>query len=223
MMKKTYRISMWSVVVLALLVGGLSLFALYSWSRVAQINEASTEIERNWLPSTQLLGQMEADMLSYRVAAMQHVLSLRDEDMRRYEEEMASALASLNEAQRRYEPLIVSEEERNLYGAFGSAWASHLEESRAALELSRENRNEEAITVLRQRSQPLFDEARGQLGDLTTLNVETATSISREGDDILGEFQLALVIALVLGGVLLLLVFADLFSDARKSGAGRLP
>ena len=98
-MKKTYRISMWSVVVLALLVGGLSLFALYSWSRVAQINEASTEIERNWLPSTQLLGQMEADMLSYRVAAMQHVLSLRDEDMRRYEEEMASALASLNEAQ----------------------------------------------------------------------------------------------------------------------------
>ena len=96
-----------------------------------------------------------------------------------------------------------------MYGAFGSAWASHLEESQAALELSRENRNEEAITVLRQRSQPLFDEANGRLEDLITLNVETATSISREGDSILGEFQLALVIALVLGGVLLLLVFAD--------------
>ena len=223
-MKKTYNISLRSVVVLALLVGGLTLFALYAWSRVSQINSASTQIERNWLPSTQLLGRMEADLLAYRVAAMQHVLSLQEEDMRRYEEEMASALASLDEAQRSYEPLIVSEEERNLYGAFENAWTGHLEESQAALSLSRENQNREAIGVLRQRSQPLFDEASGHLADLIALNVETATSISREGDDILGEFQLALIMALILGGVLLLLVFADLFGKKeQKSGTSHLP
>ena len=221
-MKKTYRISLWSVLVLALLIGGLALFALYSWSRVAQINAASTAIERNWLPSTRLLGQMEVDTLAYRVAVMQHVLSLQDEDMQSYEEQMASALASLNGARGRYEPLIVSEEERNLYEAFGSAWAAHLEESQAALALSRENQNQEAIGVLRQRPQELFDEADAHLEDLIVLNVETATAISRQGDDILGEFQLALVMLLILGGTLLLLVFADLFGSTRK-GKSHLP
>ena len=220
-MKKTYRISLWSIIVLALLVGGLALFALYSWSRVAQINEASTRIERNWLPSTQLLGQMEVDALSYRVAAMQHVLSLEDADMRRYEEEMAAALTSLDEARQRYEPLIVSEEERGLYESFANTWTRHLEASQAALERSRENQNREAIAMLRQRPQALFDEADGYLDDLVVLNVETATSISREGDDILGEFQLALVMLLILGGTLLLLVFADLFG--KKSDASHLP
>ena len=222
-MKKTYHISLWSVLVLALLIGGLAIFALYSWSRVAQINQASTEIERNWLPSTQLLGQMEVDSLAYRVAVMQHVLSLRDEDMRSYEEQMNSALASLNGAQGRYEPLIVSEEERNLYRAFENAWTGHLEASQAALALSSENQNQEAVTVLRQRSQPLFDEASRHLEDLIALNVETATALSQEGDDILGEFQLALVILLILGGVLLLFVFTDLFGSAREADKSHLP
>ena len=220
-MKRTYRISLWSVVGLTTLIGGLSLFALYSWSRVAQINQASTAIERNWLPSTRLLGQMEVDALSYRVAAMQHVLSLQDEDMQRYEEEMAAALASLDEARGSYEPLIVTEEERDLYSAFGSAWARHLEESGAALALSRENQNQEAVTVLRQEPQALFDEADGYLEDLIVLNVETATSISQAGDEILGQFQLALVMLLILGGALLLLFFADLFG--KRSGEGHLP
>ena len=220
-MKKTYRISLWSVIGLAVLIGGLSLFALYSWSRVAQINQASTAIERNWLPSTRLLGQMEVDALSYRVAAMQHVLSSQDEDMRRYEEEMAAALASLDEARGSYEPLIVTEEEQDLYDAFRSTWARHLEESQVALALSRENQNQEAIGVLRQEPQALFDEADGYLEDLVVLNVETANSLSQAGDEILGQFQLALVMLLILGGALLLLFLTDLFG--KKPDAGHLP
>ena len=223
MVKKTYRISLWSILVLALLVGGLALFALYSWSRVAQINAASTEIERNWLPSTQLLGQMEVGALSYRVAAVQHVLSLQDEDMQRYEEEMAAALASLDRARQSYEPLIVTEEERGLYESFTNTWTRHLEESQAALALSSENQNREAIAMLRQRPQKLFDEANGYLDDLIVLNVETAASISQAGDEILGQFQLALVMLLILGGALLLLVFADLFGSDRESSSGQLP
>ena len=223
-MKKTYHISLGSVIMLALLVGGLALFALYSWSRAAQINEASTAIERNWLPSTQLLGQMEVDALAYRVAAMQHVLSLQEEDMRSYEAKMDSALASLNQAQRRYEPLIISEEEQALYEAFESTWARHLEASRAALALSSENQNREAVAVLRQRSQPLFDEASRDLEDLIALNVETAISISRQGDDMLGEFQLTLIVALILFGALLLLIFADLFGKtSQRPRADHLP
>jgi len=223
-MNKTYRISLWSIIGLVLLIASLSLFAYYSWSRVGQINQASTQIERNWLPSTQLLGRMEVNALAYRVAAMQHVLSLQDEEMQSYEQEMDAALAALEQAKGDYEPLIVSGEERDLYGSFNSAWTSHLEESQAALELSRENQNQEAITVLRQRPQQLFDEASEHLEDLITLNVETARSISREGDSLLGEFQLALIILLVLGGAFLILVLFDLLSGSnRKPGTGRLP
>ncbi len=223
-MKKTYSISIWSVIALGLLITGLSVFAFYSWSRVGQINEASTQIELNWLPSTQLLGRMEVDTLVYRVAAMQHVLSLENKDMQRYEEEMASALGSLEQAQQRYEPLIVSEEEKDLYESFSSSWTRYLAESQSALALSRENQNQEAITVLRQSPQQLFDEASSQLEALVALNIETATTISREGDDILGEFQLTLIVLLILGGAFLILIVVDLFGKAnRSSGTGHLP
>ena len=222
-MKKTYSISNRSVIALGLLITGLSVFAFYSWSRVGQINEASTQIELNWLPSTQLLGRMEVNTLAYRVAAMQHVLSLENKDMQRYEEEMASALGSLEQAQQRYEPLIVSEEEKDLYESFSNSWTRYLAESQSALALSRENQNQEAITVLRQGPQQLFDEVSSQLEALITLNVETATTISREGDDILGEFQLALIVLLILGGAFLILTVVDLSGKADRSGTSHLP
>ena len=223
-MQQGYRISTWSIVVFVVLVGGLALFALYSSSRVERVNKASTEIERNWLPSTRLLGQMEADALAYRVAAMQHVLSLEEPDMRRYEAEMDSALAAMNRARQRYEPLIVSAEEQTLYDAFAGAWERHLEASREALALSSENQNQEAVALLRQEPQSLFDEASADLEALIQLNVETAASLSRQGDSILSEFQLTLVIALILGGALLLLIGLDVFGkNFRKRDAGRLP
>lgn len=223
-MNKTYRISLWSITGLVLLIGGLSLFAFYSWSRVGQINQASTDIERNWLPSTQLLGRMEVNALTYRVAAMQHVLSLRDEQMQSYEQEMAAALAALEQAQQDYEPLIVTDEERDLYESFTTAWASHLEESQGALALSNDNQNQEAVRVLRQRPQQLYDEASEHLENLILLNVETAASISRAGDDLLRGFQLALVTLVILGGAFLVLVLFDLFAKPdRTSSTSHLP
>lgn len=208
-MKKSYHIGIWSVVVFLLLVGGLFTFALYSSSRVEQVNEASTEIEQNWLPSTRLLGRMEADALAHRVAAMQHVLSLEVPEMRRYEADMDSALASMTRSRQRYEPLIVSAEEQQLYTAFAAAWERYLAESQASLALSRENQNQEAIALLRQDSQSLFDEANSDLEALILLNVETANALSRQGDSILGEFQLALVVFSILGGALFLLICMD--------------
>ena len=223
-MQQSYRISTWAIVVFVVLVSGLALFALYAWSRVERVNEASKAIEENWLPSTRLLGRMEADALAYRVAAMQHVLSLEEAEMRRYEAEMDSALASMNGSRRRYEPLVASTEEQALYDAFVATWERHLAASQAALDLSRENENREAIARLRQDSQALFDQAYADLEALIGLNVETATALSRQGDDILSDFQLTLVMALLLGGALLLLILADVFGgDLRRRAGRRLP
>ena len=218
-MKKSLNLSLWSVVVLLVLAGGILLFALYSTGRVGEANEASVQIEANWLPSTRLLGLLEADVLAYRVAEMQHVLSLEEEEMRRYETEMDSALASIAGRRGDYEPLIASEEERHLYETFLASWGRYLEESRRALDLSRQNQNREATALLRRESLSLFNQANDNLEALFLLNVETASVLSRQGDRALGGFRLALVVFLVLGGALFLLICVDLIGkNVRRRG-----
>jgi methyl-accepting chemotaxis protein len=98
----------------------------YSVLSLQSIDSASTQIVGKRVPSFIALGQLNADIGDVRVAQGALLTSGADEaaDFRRAlakkEEDVASDRA-------RYEPLMVDDSDRDLYGKFASAWSASQE------------------------------------------------------------------------------------------------
>ncbi|NDY93081.1 methyl-accepting chemotaxis protein [Ideonella livida] len=165
--------------------------------KMAALNEASTEITANWLPSVTQISSMNTQTSDIRVAVLQHIASTDDASMTRYEKDIEKLQSDLAKAAKIYEPLISSAEERARWDQFQSQWKSYLEAQTEAMALSRQNKNEEASGLINGKSQQLYDTASATLAGLVELNVEGGNAASRTADEVYAGARTTLLIAVV--------------------------
>ncbi|MGE4290693.1 MAG: methyl-accepting chemotaxis protein [Desulfovibrio sp.] len=77
-----------------------------------------------------------------------------------------------------------SAEERATYDQFMEKWQAYLEQHAELLKLSKANRNNEAIELLRGKSQDLFDALSSDLMDLVQLNTQGSEQSQEQGQEI---------------------------------------
>ena len=169
-------VSFASVLTLTLVV------AIFSIVQLGRVNQTSTDMEINWMPSVRAASDMNTNTSDFRIAALQHILSVDARDMDRYEQEMAKIMAQFQKNRREYAALITSPEEKKMYEAFLKNWEEYLAEHNKVLALSRANANEEATKLARGNSQVQFDEASADLGKLVDLNVAGGRQASANGN-----------------------------------------
>ena len=169
-------VSFASVLTLTLVV------AIFSIVQLGRVNQTSTDMEINWMPSVRATSDMNTNTSDFRIAALQHILSVDANDMSRYEQEMAKVMAQFEKNRAEYAALISSPDERKMYDAFLKNWNEYLAEHKKVLELSRANANDEAKSLVRGNSQVQFDEASGDLLKLVELNVAGGRQASADGN-----------------------------------------
>ncbi|HEX5341114.1 MAG TPA: MCP four helix bundle domain-containing protein, partial [Duganella sp.] len=98
-------------VVLALCLG----LGIFSVVQLAKVNQTSTDLQTNWMPSVRLLLEMKYDVARYRSQEIQHILSTSEADFAKYEKRMADFSAKLKAHSAEYEKLISEPEERTGY------------------------------------------------------------------------------------------------------------
>jgi methyl-accepting chemotaxis protein len=101
------------------------------------LNAHVTDLSKSWLPSVQIVGQMRALGLSYRIALRDHILSESAEQKAAMDKKIAGIDSALVEAKQRYQPLITSPEERSLYEQWTAKWDSYLKGAEDVYALSR--------------------------------------------------------------------------------------
>ncbi len=106
------RISLKIGFMLALLVVINAAVIIKLTSSMSVVNDQSTIISVNWLPSVQGLGNINTQTSDFRVAQMQHVGTTEDAIMKDAEKALATLQAALNRDFVAYEKLISSDEER---------------------------------------------------------------------------------------------------------------
>src|SRR6218665_1757868 len=99
--------------------------SLLSVHRLSQVNDKSTEIARNWLPSVKDLGDMYASMTEYRVARMQLMLTDNEEAVNNVEKNLKAAHSRFEQGREAYEKLISSAEEKALFDEFSQHWKAY--------------------------------------------------------------------------------------------------
>ncbi len=199
-------------VVRKLLVSFLAVLALtaflgiFSILKLRDVNQTSTDMEINWMPSVKVTADMNTNTSDFRIAELQHINSPTKAEMDAREKDLNKVLATLKSNQAAYEKLISSGEEKKRYEEFKAQWASYLEQHTKVVDLSRFNRKKEALAVLRGKSQQEFDAACATLLELADLNMRGGQTASRLGDQLYASSRLWVIAvlcgSLLLGGIL---------------------
>lgn len=138
------------------------------------IHDSSKMIERNWLPSAIHVSHINTLTSDYRILELQHILSLEQNQMIGYEEQMVQKTVLIREEMAAYEPLITTDNEKQLYGMFATQWTEYLKHSAVLLQHSRKNSNSEATAVSRGEAEVLFNDLSGSLVELVKENKSAA-------------------------------------------------
>ncbi len=102
---------------------------------------------------------MNTGTSDFRAAELQHVLSVDEAEMTKYEKELADLHAALGKSIAAYAKLVSSPEEQKLFDSFTLGWNQYLAENKKVLALSRANQNDQAKALVRGKAQQEFNDA----------------------------------------------------------------
>jgi len=124
-----------TIVICSLLVAmtGMGLFAV---ARMQAIYANATDIQTNWLPSVRALGDLRAEINSYRNVIRAHMLSDTASEKAGVEKRLQASAGRLAKARADYERMITSPEERSLYNAWREQWDIYAKGAHDVLTLS---------------------------------------------------------------------------------------
>ncbi len=183
-------------VILLILLCGQGLFSLYQMN---SINEASTEISKNWLPSCNAANSLNTLTSDYRLYEVMHVYSKTPEAMANYEKLMDETLQKIKKIQNEYAKLISSPEEQGIYDNFIAAWDDFKKIHDQVFLLSKENQTEKAMALLNGPSKTAYLKACDQLLKIVKLNTEGGEKSSQAGDEKYGSSKMLVSILLAAG------------------------
>ncbi|AVR98412.1 methyl-accepting chemotaxis protein [Pseudoduganella armeniaca] len=155
------------VVQLLMLMMGLA-----SIRSMGRMNDASTDLASNWMPSVRAVMQLRTDVGELRRWQLAHMLTDVPKSLATYEERMAKTLADQRANAANYEKLISSPEERAIYEDFSRNWQLFLGEHEKVVALSRQNLKAEARAAAAGNSAKILGDANAALDKLVKLNVE---------------------------------------------------
>jgi methyl-accepting chemotaxis protein len=201
----------------AIPVAALIVLVLLSISEMDTINQQSTEISENWLPSVQLVERINTQTADLRNFEAVHIISTDSNQIRRVGDQIQSTQNDIDKLILAYTKLVSSEEERSLLNAFNREYQDYLEIQRGLLQLSEQNKNSEAKELFLGDSLRAYNQYSDNLLKLSALNERGAAKASEYGDIIYERSVTLMEILLVAvaGGVVLiaLLISKSLLSS----------
>lgn len=179
-----------------------SALALNLVSSMETVNNQSTLISQNWLPSVQTTSMLNTATSDFRLAQCKHLGTTDPATMNEAEQDMAALSKHIEKLRRTYEPLISSTEEKALYEQFSKEWAKYIKDHEEFLTLSRNNQNDEANKILYGDSLKQFNAASEHLIKLVELNANGSRDASATGDMIYAhQKQIAIAGIVILLGL----------------------
>jgi methyl-accepting chemotaxis protein len=194
-----------TVVALLLAVAGIALWGM------GNMRASTVEINTNWLPSVEVLAQMNTAKSDFRVYELRHILTTDEAGMADVESRMAAKLTEFEKLRESYVKLISSEEEHKIYDAFAADWKAYLQVHDRVLALSRKHETEESKKLMFGESRKIYDSAAATLLKDIDLNHKGAMDEGANSDKVHASARTtmlagaALSIALAIGLALLVI------------------
>jgi methyl-accepting chemotaxis protein len=208
----------------AKLYGGFGLVLLifcavvaFSITTMGSLSGRTNSIGTVDLPSTRLIGTIDTAESDYRTAQLQHVIAPDEQGLQEWEGKMKESDALIHKTFDRYAPLISVDEDRRDFEAAKRQWDDYVKASAAAVALSRQFKNKEAMALLNGELRKGFDASAGQLGKWAQFNVDSATASVKHAKSAASSAR-SLMLALALLGFVIAGAVAFLVTRGIKRG-----
>jgi methyl-accepting chemotaxis protein len=157
-------------------------------------------IGQRLLPGVRVIGDLEAALSDKRLAYAQHILSLTPETMSKAEQRIDEVKLKVNQQIAAYRPLASSKVEEKLLDDIGAGLAAYDALAVPMLDLSRQNKNEEAATILSGAMREQGVKNVALLKQLKDINVNGA---NQAVDNAASTFSSVIYISVAVSGVIL--------------------
>ncbi len=139
----------------------------------------TTDISDNWLPSVKALGEIKYLVTRLRVQEGRHILNADASELKALDGRMSKTIETIEGAYAKYEQLISSSEERQIWNAYREAWKGYVGVREQFLASSRINDKAEATRSFNQ-SLKSFDGVIKELENAIALNDKGAVDAATE-------------------------------------------
>ncbi|MGD0569416.1 MAG: MCP four helix bundle domain-containing protein [Candidatus Sulfotelmatobacter sp.] len=161
-------------IVLALMVG-LSAFSL---KQLAEVNGATVDLATSRMPSVEALANIRFDTVTLKRREL-NLLLADGKDIDSWKEQTNAVDMRLAEEFKRYEPLISSDEERQLYEEYRADLARYESAHTEVVKLAENHKHREAVELSQKDGRVSMDAAVEKLGEDMRLNVRGGEAAAR--------------------------------------------
>ena len=192
---------------------------IISIQKMGVVNDQSTILAENWMPSIKVVEEINTNTSDLRIAEFQHVLSQKAEEMKKAEEAINSVLSTMKTNRAEYEKLISSPEEQALYDTFSKKFDKYMEIHKRLLVVSSQNKTEEAQKILYE-GEKVFNDFSNDALALVKINVDGGQKASITGDEIYQQAEILMItiiiIAFLLGIFIAFLITRSITSSLKE-------
>jgi methyl-accepting chemotaxis protein len=160
-----------SFILVLALTSALGAFAIV---QLGKVNQASTDIATNWLPSVRTSLELKVLLVRIRSVQLQHVLSSTEADFVANEKLLDDMVPAMKKKLADYEKLIDTDIEKAVYPQLVKNFDAFLALQKKILDLSRQNKNEEAREVIMKEATPIYLAMFANADKLVAANQEGA-------------------------------------------------
>ncbi|TFF13427.1 methyl-accepting chemotaxis protein [Pseudomonas sp. BCA14] len=190
--------------------------------QLGAVNQAAQEIKSDWMPSMRAAAGMRFFAANYRLKENRHVSTEIAEEKAQADREADESRQQFDTRMGTYEQLLSGDEERQLLVGLKSAWSTYLATSKQLLDLSRQNQEVAASTLLRGESRTHFDDVTNRLQKMVEFNEAGAIQVGDKGSALYESARvsiIAVLVAALLIGLGLAMFIARIISRPLKQAA----
>jgi methyl-accepting chemotaxis protein len=169
------------IVVIAFLLAALVAIGGFSFVQMRTINAAAHDIQSSWLPSVRWLGEMRVQAARYR-AVLRDYLIVAESARPDVDKNLAARKADYEAARTKFEPLISSPQERQLFAEVEELWKAFVKGAEDVQALARKGDVEAAKATNAGKVVPAGRAMDATMSKLTELNDNGAEASARNAN-----------------------------------------
>lgn len=194
-------------ILVVFMMAGIIIIGISSLLFMSTINDNTTEIASNWLPSTILAEEMNTAVSDVRTQEFKHVVSQDAKEMDKVNTKLDQLSENFIRMQKQYNELAVNETDRQLLSDIQKAWDNYLAEGESMIKLSAENKTTEAMAIMNGEHLDNFDSLTAKCLELVQFN-KSGSDAANEQADIAYAVAQKLTIGLLSGLSVVTVLFA---------------
>lgn len=184
----------------------LLLQGLFGLNNMSAIHERAEEMNNNWIPALNAVGELNLALMRYRVSAVRLVIDVDPASLAKAESNLQARSLEAEAAQSAYEKLITEPKEQAIFAELREVKKRYMQGTERILAAMKAGNQANALDIIEREQNPLADQLTKMLLELGKINRDGAAAAAKQSEQtyasskvlVIGSIVVALFVTVAL-------------------------